>query len=313
MPEDDKTEDPTPPTPEQIEEWRKASVEYAEHKAALENFEVGKDGEKTVTVNLLTEDGRKRAAQLGSGGFHVSQEMERLNQEKAALDAKVKEQVEFALKKRGESHDAAGEPVDVDKLIADNAELTKAVEDGDPEAFKKGMAKVLKEVLKAKPAKSEQPTGVSKEELDAKGREVQDATERAVIFKTRVRPDPRFKALATHLAKVYHCTPVEAETRIVADMARIDPATTGDMTPDTVILEKVVAPWLEELGIKVGAPSSEGRGSGKEESPDGSHPAGGGPGGPGPRTFQSEIEVDKYRDEQRKKNKPGAGKWHPTG
>jgi len=316
-PDDEKTDDLTPPTPEELAELRQAKTELDALKPELAKFTL-KDGDKAETVDLSTADGRKRAAELGSGGFHLAQKAEKLNQANAALDAKVKEQVEAEIAKRQPKDIKTGEPVevDVDKLIADTPALAKAVEDGEPEAFNRELAKVLKVVLKARPAtKPEQPTGgVSEERLEARAQEMQAATEQAVIFKTKVRPDSRFRALAEKLAKVYHCSVVEAETRIVADFKAKqaeNPDAFGDMSDDAAILDKVVAPWLVELGIKVGAASSEGRGEGKEDAPDGSLPSGGGPGGPGPRRFQSELEVDKYLEETRKAKKPGTGKWQP--
>lgn len=312
MSDDNPQDDQTPPTPAELVELRKAKSELDALKPTL--VVEFKDGDKSEKVDLSTAEGRKRAAERGSGGLHLAQKAEKLNQEKAALDAKVKEQVEAELAKRGPTDKATGEPADVDveKLIASHPELGKAIDDGDSEAFNKGLAAVLKDAFKAvRPAKSERPSGVTKEEFEAQSREIQEKTEHAVIFKTRVRPDPRFVALAERLAQVNRISKVEAEALIVANFNRVDPAEYTGMGADSAILEKVVAPWLSDLGIKVGAPSNEGRGSGKEDAPDGSHPSGGGAGGPGPRTFQSEIEVDKYLEEQKKAKRSGGGKWRP--
>ena len=220
MPEEEKQEDPTPatPTPEEVAELRQTKADFEAHKAALETFEL-KDGEKTVTVNLLTDEGKKQAQQFGSGGFHVAQEMEKLNQKKAALDADVAERVKVELEKRGQSKDAAGEAVDVKKLIADNkAFLAKALEESDVDALTEGLEVIIEKATKPRKSEPAEAVGVTKEELAASTH----ASEARVIFNTKVRTDPRYIALTKKLAEVNDCTEPEAEMLIAAKKGDLD-------------------------------------------------------------------------------------------
>jgi hypothetical protein len=303
MPTNEETQDPKPATPEELAELRQAKAELDALKPGL--VLTFKDGDKTEQVDTSTAEGRKRAAELGSAGYHLAQKAAALNQEKAALDATVKERVEAELQARGQSHDAAGAPVDVEKLIADTPELAKAIEDGDVKAFNQGLTKVLKAALKAGP-KSEQPSGATEEQLKT----MQRKTEQSILFQTRVRPNPQFVALAKHLAEVNGVTQLEAEALIVSKMAGVDTSTIGDMTADQVILEKVVKPWSERLGLKPAQDKTERDDSGrfKETAPAGSRQSGNGGGADAAPKFTQPGELDAWLEKEKNK-KARTGQW----
>jgi len=300
MPKDEQTDDPTPPTPEELAELRQAKSDLdAMKKDAVLVF---KDGEKSEQVDTSTPEGRKRAAELGSGGFHLAQKAEKLNKEKAALDAQVKDKVEAELKARGQATDAAGEPVDVDKLIEDNPELAQAVEDGEPLAFKKGLAKVLKGALKSIP-KPEQPKSA--------GGVTGDYVDRQIAMRTQILPDPKFQLLATKLGRGDSALGAK---KIAEEFKR--QVETGTVPADADFAQSylsVAHAYADELGLKVEAAKPEEKAEeaepGKENPPKGGG-AGAGPGaGPEVPKFKHYDDFLKWKLEKEKKGGNRQHSW----
>jgi hypothetical protein len=307
MPEYEKKE----LTPEEsVAQAEKATAELEALKAKFGKVTFTVNG-KEHQLNLLDEGEFKKGQQFLAGGATFAQDKATFNKEKAEMDAIVKTKVEAELQARGQPRDAAGEPVDVEKLIADSPELVRAIEDGDSKAFTTGLAKVLKAALKSRP-KSEQPGGVTEERLQEAIRDTKKETENSVIFKTRVRPNPQFVALAKHLAEVNNWPIEKAEAEIVSQMSGVDPSTTSGMTPDAVILEKVVKPWSERLGLKSAEPTQERDESGrfKEAPPVGSKQAGAGGGSEVAPKFNTPGELDAWMEKERTKQRK-TGKWSP--
>ena len=291
MPEDEKKE----LTPEEaVAQAEKATAELEALKARFGKVTFTVNG-KEHRLNLLDEGEFKKGQQFLAGGATFAQDKAAFNKEKAELDAKVKEMVEAELKARGQPHDATGETVDVDKLIEDSPELAQAVEDGDSKAFKTGLAKVLKEALKAIPRPDQPKT---------QGGPTNEYVDRRIAYNTRIIPDAMFQLLATKLGQ--GDTVVGA--KMIAERYK-DEVAAGKVDADAdyaTSFLSVAHSWAKDFGLKVEEPkpkepSAEEAEHGKETPPKGGG-AGGGPGaGPEPPTFKSHADVLKWDEEQKKK------------
>jgi|GEM_PF-6743926 len=299
MAEDEKKEPEQ--TPEQV------AADLAELKSLKERF-----GKVSVTVkgkplalNLLDKADFDKAQQYLAGGATFAQDRAAFNAEKEAFqkskaeaEAEVKKQLELAGKPAG----SGAVSKKFSEVLKEHPELKRKLEDGDP-TFVDDLGTVLDSAIPESPKSESQPSGVSEERLQ----KAQQETEQRVLFETRVRRNPNFVALAKHLAEVNGMSIVEAETLIVSKMAGIDPE---GMTADAVILDKVVKPWSERLGLKSATPPAERDESGrfKETAPDGSQQHGAGTGAEVAPKFKTPGELDAWM-EKRKLERTKTGKW----
>jgi hypothetical protein len=209
MPKDDQTTDEhTLPTPEELVELRQAKATVD----ALKNIEF-RDGDKVEKFDPLTEEGRKRAAQLGSGGFHVSQSNAELKAQKAELEKTIADRVQAELAKQGKTQPSGDDDVEqtVATMLENDPEFARAVDESDAKAQAKAIARATATAVRAAGAKkTELPEGTAtKKDIEESEARIESKRE----YETHVRSNPQHKALVEHLAKVNGESKVWASTQ----------------------------------------------------------------------------------------------------